>query len=96
MDFVYSYESHGAFDAAQEWVKTDIETSTGDLTIELVWADDRVPRSIWRIDDGERTPLATVRADDRQRTRLRLQRLNRGQRLLVEWDWRPIEDLGTN
>lgn len=96
LDFEYRYESHGSFDREREWIRTDIETSTTDLTIELVWADDRYPRSISRIDDGERTPLPTEESGGRHRTKLKLQRLTRGQKLLIEWDWLPMKDLAGN
>ncbi len=96
VDFEYGYVSQGNFDAEQEWLKTDIETSTADLTIELVWAEDRRPRSIWRVDDGGRIPLMIERTDNRRRTKLKLQHLTRGQRVLIEWDWIPIEDLEGN
>jgi hypothetical protein len=96
LDFEYGFVSQGNFDGGQEWLKTDIETSTGDLTVELVWADDRKPRSIWRMDDGERIPLSVERAGERHRTKLKLQHLARGQKVLIEWDWIPIEDLEVN
>lgn len=96
LDFEYGFVSQGNFDAGQEWLKTDIETSTADLMVELVWADDRRPRSIWRMDDGERIPLRIERTGERHRTKLKLQHLAKGQKVLIEWDWLPIEDLEGN
>lgn len=96
VDFEYGFVSEGNFDADQEWLKTDIETSTADLTIELVWAEDRTPRSVWRVDDGERIALPIEVADERPRTKLKFQSLARGQRVLIQWDWLPIEDLDGN
>ena len=82
LDFEYSYQSFGNFDADKEWLKTDIETATADLTIELIWDDGRRPDAIWRMDDGERKrtfPLPTGE-DNRYRTKLKLQHLSRGQK----------------
>ena len=96
LDFEYAYSSHENFNADREWVKIDIETSTEDLTIELIWAADRRPRSIWRLDDGERTTLPVEPAGGRHRTKLRFQHLTRGQKVLVEWEWLSVEDLEGN
>lgn len=93
LDFEYGYESYGNFDAAQEWLNTDIETSTADLTIELAWAEDRRPEAIWREADGGRTPLSVERVGGRSRTRIKLRHLSRGQKVCVRWEWSPVEAL---
>jgi hypothetical protein len=93
VDFEYGYVSHGSFDADREWLRTDIETPTGDLAVELLWADDRKPQSVWRMDDGERIDLPIGRIDGRHQTKVKLRQLSRGQQLLIEWDWLSIEDL---
>jgi hypothetical protein len=101
LEFEYVFRSEGNFLDDKEWIEIVIETFTADLVIEIVWAEDRIPRDIWLEGDDwhEKLPIEKEKLKDhkkRRSTRIKRQNLVAGQVLLVEWRWSSIEELRKN